>query len=167
MFVCLPAVVVCLGAYLQLLCVCVLTCSCCVFVCLPAVVVCLCAYLQLLCVWALTCSCCAFVCLPAVVVFGCLPAVVVCLPAVNFDHMYKLRAPVGTVEGFDISAFDKAVSLSAHSNSCIHGRIPYSLPWYTECTVDREIFTLKIIHKKIFVVLNFRSLFHPQNFFNN
>lgn len=37
---------------------------------------------------------------------------VVCLPAVNFDHMYKLRAPVGTVEGFDISAFDKAVRMS-------------------------------------------------------
>ena len=29
--------------------------------------------------------------------------------AVNFKDMYNLRAPVGTVEGFDISAFDKAV----------------------------------------------------------
>ena len=85
--------------------------------------------------------------------------VFVCLCAVNFDHMYKLRAPVGTVEGFDISAFDKAVSMSAHSSSCIpkytvrtyivHCGIHYSLLWYTimycsllwytECTVNHSL----------------------------
>ncbi len=29
--------------------------------------------------------------------------------AVNFENLYKLRASVGTVEGFNISAFDHAV----------------------------------------------------------
>ena len=30
--------------------------------------------------------------------------------AVNFDDLYNLRAPVGNVEGFNITAFDRAVS---------------------------------------------------------
>ena len=32
-----------------------------------------------------------------------------CSYAVCFKDLYSLRAPVGTVEGFDISAFDRRV----------------------------------------------------------
>ena len=35
---------------------------------------------------------------------------------------------------------------------------------YSSSTVDREIFTLKIIHVKIFMVVNFCSLFDLRNF---
>ena len=31
--------------------------------------------------------------------------------AVRFEHLYSLRAPVGKVEGFDLSAFDTRVSI--------------------------------------------------------
>lgn len=36
---------------------------------------------------------------------------------VSFEDLYSLRAPVGTVEGFDISAFDRQVSI--HHNVCV------------------------------------------------
>ena len=35
-----------------------------------------------------------------------------------------------------------------------------------DATVDRENFTLKIIRVKNFVLINFRGLFDPRNFFN-
>lgn len=36
---------------------------------------------------------------------------------VSFEDLYSLRAPVGTVEGFDISAFDRQVSIH-HTCMC-------------------------------------------------
>ena len=32
--------------------------------------------------------------------------------AVQFDHLWKIRAPVGVCEGFDISHFDKVIGVS-------------------------------------------------------
>ena len=34
--------------------------------------------------------------------------------AVSFEDLYSLRAPVGTVEGFDLSAFDRKVLCINH-----------------------------------------------------
>ena len=33
--------------------------------------------------------------------------------AVQFDHLWKIRAPVGVCEGFNISHFDKVINVSA------------------------------------------------------
>ena len=41
--------------------------------------------------------------------------------AVSFEDLYRLRAPVGTVEGFDISAFDRRVRRHSYvMYMCIH-----------------------------------------------
>ena len=51
----------------------------------------------------------------------CIVFPILCIYAVSFENLYGLRAPVGTVEGFDISAFDRRVrNMNMYSTYCIN-----------------------------------------------
>lgn len=45
-------------------------------------------------------------------------AAVVRALAVEFDHLWKIRAPLGTVEGFSMSTFDELVEASSEISDC-------------------------------------------------
>ena len=69
--------------------------------------------------------------------------------------------------------WNKLYEFCEHKSS---GSFPYctctyigmaTLPCGHITTVDREIFTLNNLHKKIFMLINFRGSFDPRNFFNN
>ena len=39
--------------------------------------------------------------------------------AVDFEHLWKIRAPVGNCEGFDISHFDDVINVLIHVHSTV------------------------------------------------
>lgn len=45
---------------------------------------------------------------------------VLCAVAVQFDDLWKIRAPVGHCEGFDLSLFDTLIEVSVINNVCAY-----------------------------------------------
>ena len=77
---------------------------------------------------------------------------------VNFENLYKLREPVGTVEGFDISEFDRAVSEHSlhHADGCIFFlfyQFLVQVKLHSYCS-HHLIYATQSFHKLVLMVLS-------------